>query len=85
LDRRTRQAGKAIALPGSGYPDHFFAQARHLLPEILEEPPHANAIWVRDSGDVLTERWVARTSVDCAAADECSPDEWLLVEAWDQS
>jgi hypothetical protein len=44
-----------------------------------------NATWSHDAGDVLTSEWEGKTAIDRAAAAECSPDEWLLVEAWDES
>jgi hypothetical protein len=77
--------GQAIALPGNGYPFHFFAPARHLLTPISEGPPQANAVWRHDPGDILTSKWEGRTTIDQEAVARCSPDEWLLVEAWDES
>lgn len=84
IDELVRQ-GRAIALPGVGYPDRFFALARDLLTPILDGPPHARAVWGHDPGDVLVSGWEGRTAIDRAAAALCAPQEWLLVEAWDES
>jgi hypothetical protein len=77
--------GQAIALPGNGYPNHFFAPAHQLLTALMEGPPEAKEAWTFDAGDVIGPAWEGRTVVDEAAAAECRPDEWLLVEAWDES
>jgi hypothetical protein len=29
--------------------------------------------------------WEGKTTIDEAALDSCDPEEWLLVEAWDES
>ena len=76
---------QAIEVRGRGYPNHYFAPARNLLTQILEGPPEAKAVWGHDAGDILGPNWAGQTSIDRAAAAECSPDEWLLVEAWDES
>jgi hypothetical protein len=76
---------KAIALPGNGYPFRFFAPARHVLGPIREGPPQANVVWRHDPGDILASEWLGRTTIDEEALAQCDPDEWLLVEAWDES
>ena len=48
-------------------------------------PTGARGPWGCDEGDVLTARWDDKTVIDRAAAVSCRPDEWLLVEAWDES
>ena len=77
--------GEAIALPGSGYPNLYFAPAKHLLPLIFEGPPGANAVWHSDPETFCSPNWQGQTSIDRNAAEDCSPDEWLLVRAWDES
>jgi hypothetical protein len=79
------QQGKAIDLGGNGYPCRYTATAEHLIPRILEQPPGARDTWVYEAGDILTEKWEGRTVIDRAHAESCSPGEWLLVEAWDES
>jgi hypothetical protein len=78
-------AGKAIALGGNGYPSRYTATAEHLVSRIVDQPPGARQNWLFDAGDILTDKWEGKTVVDAAAASECPPDEWLLVEAWDES
>jgi hypothetical protein len=35
--------------------------------------------------NINTEKWEGKTMVDRPAAAACRPDEWLVVEAWDES
>lgn len=80
-----RAAGKAIDLGGNGYPCRYTVQARYLIPEIMEGPPCARKDWVSGAGDILTEKWAGKTLIDDKQLSACHPDEWLLVEAWDES
>jgi hypothetical protein len=38
-----------------------------------------------EAGDVITDKWEGKTVIDGATAAQCRPDEWLIVEAWDES
>ena len=78
-------AGKAVDLGGNGYPCRYTLTAEYLVPRIVDTPPGARGSWGCDEGDVLTARWDGKTVIDRAAALSCRPDEWLLVEAWDES
>ena len=78
-------AVNAIQLKGGGYPNRYTATAEYLIPRIIETPPGARAVWVYRKGDIITDKWVGKTVVDREAAALCRPDEWLLVEAWDES
>ena len=62
--------GKAVGLGGNGSPCRYTAAAEHLMPHVLGEASGR-------SEDTLV--------VDRALAADCRADEWLLVEAWDQS
>ena len=79
------KGGKAIDLGGNGYPYRFTAIAENLIPQIADAPPGARDNWLCEAGDVVTDKWEGKTVVDGAAVTLCSPDEWLLVEAWDES
>ena len=79
------KAGKAISLGGTGYPCRYTATAEHLIPRIIETPPGALPVWIYNKGDIITDKWEGKTVVDREAAAHCRPDEWLLVEAWDES
>lgn len=76
---------KAIQLAHSGYPGAYTAKAADVLPYLRGEPPDANPIWKSDPGDILTERWLGKTTKDQDAIDACPPEEWLFIEAWDES
>jgi hypothetical protein len=77
--------GDARLLGGNGYPMQYAAPARHLLPAIVAGPPSANARWMVGPHDVLLEGWIGRTLIDDAVVSQCSPDEWLVVQVWDES
>jgi hypothetical protein len=79
------KAGKAIDLGGNGYPCRYTAAAEYLMPMITDSPAGARDTWLREAGDVITDKWEGTTVVDSAAVTLCRPDEWLLVEAWDES
>ena len=84
LDELVEQ-GKAINLGVSGLRGRYTATAAHLLPRIADEPPGAKEIWSAGPYDILTEKWDGRTVIDHAAVTACRPDEWLIVQAWDES
>jgi hypothetical protein len=79
------KAGKAIDLGGNGYPLRYTATAEHIIPRIILKPPEAREHWRHDAGDILTAKWVGKTEVNGAEAANCRPEEWLLIEAWDES
>ena len=77
--------GNAIALGGNGYPFEYTATAKDIIPRIIGTPPSANLTSVCQAGDIVPDKWEGKTVVDHALAAACGPDEWLLVEAWDES
>jgi hypothetical protein len=79
------KAGRAIDLGGNGYPCRYSATAENIIPRIVDGPPGAKKIWTHDPHDILTEKWAGKTVIDQAALADCQPDEWLLIEAWDES
>ena len=83
--RELLKAGKAIDLGGQGYPCRYTATAENLIPRIVDEPPGARRIWTSGVNDILSEKWEGKTVIDRAAAAACRGDEWLLIEAWDES
>ena len=86
LDELVKQS-KAINIGGSGYPNRYTAQAEILVPHILRGAFPANRTWVIPEGSFFPDpsAYVGKTRVDQESAQECRPDEWLLVEAWDES
>lgn len=79
--------GKAVDLGGNGYPSRFTARAEILVPHIVTGAFPANETWVIPEGSYIPdpEAYVGKTRVEKEAAQECRPDEWLLVEVWDES
>ena len=77
---------KAIDLGGNcGYPNEYTAMATHIVPRIRDNPPEAKAVWDSDAGDLLTPQYLGKTTKDLDAMDACRPDEWLIIQAWDES
>jgi hypothetical protein len=79
--------GKAIDLGGNGYPSRFTARAEILVPYLLEGNFSANETWLIGEGSYIADpkAWVGKTQVDPEGLQQCRPDEWLLVEVWDES
>jgi len=84
LDKLVK-ADKAVDLGGNGYPMRFTAPAKHILPRLVVDPPHAHAVWSLSVGDTVDSSWAGRTVIDDDLVAACEPDEWLLIEAWDES
>ncbi len=76
---------KAIELAADGYPSRYTAQAKDILPELAGEPPEANAVWSCGPTDQLSEAWSGKTVKDQKLMQSCLPEEWLIIEAWDES
>jgi hypothetical protein len=78
---------KAIDLGGNGYPSRFTAQAEILVPHIVGGDFPANETWLIPEGSYFPDpkAWAGQTQVDQVGAEQCRPDEWLLVEVWDES
>ena len=84
LDDLVKQQ-KAIDLGGNGYPREYTAMAAHIIPQLRGEPPGAQAFWRVDTGDVITAEWEGKTTKDSETIAACRPEEWLLIQAWDES
>ena len=75
-----------IDLGGNGYPSRITAPARLLLPNMTAGPPNARDVSVSGPRDVIDfSVWPGRTTFDDSQIKECHPDEWLLIEIWDES
>ena len=79
------KAGKVISLGGDGYPCRYTATAENLISQIIDEPPMAKGVWACGENDIITEQWEGQTEINRTIAAACQPDEWLLIEAWDES
>jgi len=77
--------GKAILLGGNGYPVWYTAEAQNLIPQIIAGPPMAENHWRSEASDILFPGWKGKTEIFHAEIVDCLPDEWLIVEAWDES
>lgn len=80
-------SGDATMTGGDGYPVRYTARCRDVRPVLLAGPPGAQEPWVHGEHDIIVDpsKWTGRTAIDRPALDACRPDEWLIVEAWDES
>ena len=81
------KADKAVHLSdNSGYPVRYSVRTGAVVPIVLHGPPHARRVWIAGPTDIIdSDHWPGRTTVDQRAIELCRPDEWLQVEAWDES
>lgn len=79
------EQGRAVDLKGNGYPMRYSARAADLIPVIEQGPPLANEVWIYGVNDILGPAWDGKTVFHEEVARRCDPDEWLLIEAWDES
>jgi len=74
---------KSICLQAGFYPGLYTAQAKNMLPLLLEEPP-----FVREGLDWTDKENPLRYPIfnkSEQAIRATSPDEWLIIEVWDLS
>lgn len=83
LDTMVTQ-GSVIVLGGDGYPTRYTAHAQDLIPYLLN-PPEANEPWIVDGDSILLPGWKGKTTIQQTEINRCRPEEWLLVEIWDES
>jgi hypothetical protein len=79
------EEGRAFRLGQNGYPTSFTVRASDVLPVAAAGPPEARKHWVSGPNDVLTDKWEGRTTFSDELSRRCHPEEWLIVEAWDES
>ena len=84
LDELVRK-GEAIDLGGNhGYPNLYASTAKDLIRKISKKPPGEQNPWLNGVNDILGEGYLGKTVIDRKEIKKCTPDEWLLVEAWDE-
>jgi hypothetical protein len=84
LDELVKQ-GLAQDMGGNGYPNKYSVQASIALPKIVPSLPSYEGNTVIGDDYILEgdENWAIKVNQSKIAA--CSPDETLLIEAWDLS
>ena len=73
-----------------GYPHRYLARAVDVLATIRDRVPYKAPMyehpsWVVPEGSVLLPGYVGKTTIEDKSIDECSADEWLYIEVWDES
>lgn len=84
LDALVKES-RALQLACNGYPTEYTAMARDIVGHLRGEPPLAKAVWTHDAGDIITNEWAGRTVKDDPTIHDCREDEWLIIQAWDES
>lgn len=84
LDELAKE-GKAVNLGVEVLLGRYTAPAQHILPRIAGGAPGAHPKVSMTGGDISTMKFIDGTNIDRAELDACRPDEWLVIEAWDQS
>ena len=84
LDELVKQ-GLAQDLGGSGYPNKYSGKASIILPKIVPSlPSYEGKVVIGDDYALKAgESWEIK--INQAKIDACSPNEILLIEAWDRS
>jgi hypothetical protein len=78
------KSGKSIQLQRGGYPNLYTGRSEYILPRI-SDPPDVNVSWVCGPYDLVGDGWEGRTVIGATAIARCDPDEWLIIQAWDES
>lgn len=76
--------GEAVELTSNGYPTTFTARAASVALALQAGPPASRPGWSIPPHDSLTALGEDRTSA-AVSPDGLDPDEWLLIDAWDES
>jgi hypothetical protein len=84
LDELVKQ-GLAQDLGGNGYPNKYIVKASIILPKIVPSLPSYEGKLVIGDDYVLEAGKNWEIKIRQSKIDACSPDEILLIEAWDGS
>lgn len=77
---------RAITLAeNNGYPVIYLAQMKDVRPVLLEGPPDARGTWQHDPDDIIMDWWQGSDKFNVELLNECHPEEWVSIEAWDES
>lgn len=71
---------------GHGYPNRYTAPSKYICPILLAGPPHARDIWAIGEGETVVGP-ISRlgSRINREAIEACAPEEWLVIEVWDES
>lgn len=89
IEEAARRVG-GVALARNGYPNWYLVLAKDVQQTLRDRVPykppmHEFPRWISGEGDIILPGWAGKTTINVEQLDACSPDEWLLVEAWDES
>jgi hypothetical protein len=75
----------ALFLGGNGYPFRYTAKAGVIIPVISDQVPPSESPVVIGEDYVQPKDWGGRLLFKPEVVALCSPDEVLMIQAWDQS
>lgn len=56
-----------------------------VIDTILAGPPEAREVWTRGAHDIIGPGWHGKTVIYQEVVSDCRLDEWLVIQAWDES
>ncbi|HJR10113.1 MAG TPA: hypothetical protein VJ823_01725 [Rhodanobacteraceae bacterium] len=78
------QGGKAIDLMDGGYPTRYTAKAGDVFDHLdIDHPEKTN--WTYDEADFPRGPRGSKAYMNRDGVVACSRDEWLIIDAWDES
>jgi hypothetical protein len=85
LEKLVKEGKATLVAANDGYPIRYTAMTKYILPAITDTPPNARQNWMADEGDKLLPSWAGKTELNKIEIDKCDPNEWLMIETWDES
>jgi len=78
--------GKAELRSGNGYPTRYVSKAKDILPLLSKgQPPEHMGFAVIGDDYLMPAGWTGGAKFHHQRIAACSPDDELVVDAWDQS
>ncbi len=79
------KTGLATCLNSSGYPCQYRMLWKDLLPELLIQPKPHRGPPVIGEGYAMESGWTDPKKINREALARRQSDDWMIVDAWDQS
>ena len=82
---RLVRLGRAVATSHAGYPNAYLILCQDVVTLVEAGLPNEYPVWSTGPHDILTDRWLGRTTINHDRLARLDRNEWLLVNAWDES
>ena len=80
LKSRKQSASAETAIHLNSRPPRHICKRNFLMDLLVPK-----STWSCDPSDILLPEWAGKTVKDLEALNASQPDEWLLIQAWDES